>query len=117
MRTDPNRVIVTNGKCACLAVHTTLVHHRDFPEIWAEGGSLLEGAAHLSQLLAGALEAAQSKWHRDAIELAIADVAEFVGRLDQIPSEEPLAPRGMIHPTEAIHPGPVLFRGTAGSRY
>ena len=38
METDQSRVIVSSGATA----HTTQVHHRDFPEIRADGGSVKE---------------------------------------------------------------------------
>jgi hypothetical protein len=82
MRTDPNQVIVHPTECsACSAVHTTRVHHREFPEVWAECGSSAEGATHLMLLLSRFLDGAGSHYRRDAIEQALADVEAFLDTL------------------------------------
>ena len=47
MEIDLSRVIVSSGATA----HTTQVHHRDFPEIRADGGSAKEAASHLANKL------------------------------------------------------------------
>jgi hypothetical protein len=41
------RLIVEDATCAHSSVHTLRVHHREFPEIRAEAGSLAEGITHL----------------------------------------------------------------------
>ncbi|MBX6313270.1 MAG: hypothetical protein IRY99_10210 [Isosphaeraceae bacterium] len=74
-------IIVEAGECACQSVHTTRVHHRDFPEIWSEASSASEGAEYLAKQLARAAESARSQWHRDAIQNATADVNEFLKAL------------------------------------
>jgi hypothetical protein len=84
---SPSRVIATVGECACHSVHTTQVHHRDFPEIWAEGSTVLEGATQLHRHLGRALDSARSQWHRTAIELALVDVQQFIDSLDRAPEE------------------------------
>jgi hypothetical protein len=74
MDTDLNRVIVTiSGQrtAAC-------VHHRDFPEIRAEGGSPEEAASHLVNKLACALDSALTDWRRESVDKAIADVRAFM---------------------------------------
>jgi hypothetical protein len=76
--TDPGQVIVKCGKCACNAVHTAQVHHRHFPEVWAECSSPAEGAAHLLTLLRRFREGACSHYRRDAIDAAIADVEAYL---------------------------------------
>ena len=53
------------------------VHHRDFPEIRAEGGSPETAATHLSQQLTRALDSALTKWRRESFEKAIKDVETF----------------------------------------
>jgi hypothetical protein len=74
MQTDPSRVIVTlSGSSA-----TTIVHHRDFPEIRAEGPSPKEAAANLVNKLAAALDSALTDWRRNTVDQAIADVKAFV---------------------------------------
>jgi hypothetical protein len=76
METDPSRVIVTvSGTSA-----TTIVHHRDFAEIRAEGPSAKEAAAHLVNKLAAALDSALTDWRRNTVDQAIADVKAFVNQ-------------------------------------
>ena len=43
MVTDLDQVIVQTGECACHSVHIVHIHHRNFPEIWAECGTAAEG--------------------------------------------------------------------------
>ena len=74
MEIDPSRVIVSSGATA----HTTQVHHRDFSEIRADGGSAKEAASHLANKLALALDTALTDWRRQTMEQAIADVDAFV---------------------------------------
>jgi len=74
MDTALSRVIVTlscSSSAAC-------VHHRDFPEIRAEGGTPKEAASHLLNQLARALDSALTDWRRDRVNEAIADVKAFV---------------------------------------
>ena len=74
MDTNVKRVVVTIssiGSAAC-------VHHRDFPEIRAEGSSPEEAAAHLVNKLACALDSALTDWRRQSVDQAIADVRAFV---------------------------------------
>ncbi len=74
MPTDLSRVIVTTGTTA----HTASVHHRDYPEIRAEGETAVVAASHLVNQLTRALDSALTKWRRETIEQAIADVKAFV---------------------------------------
>jgi hypothetical protein len=76
MTTEPSRVIVTIGATA----HATSVYHRDFPEIRAQGDSPEAAASHLSNQLTRALDSALTKWRRETIEQAIADVQAFVAK-------------------------------------
>ena len=78
METEENRVIVATGATA----HTTSVHHRDFPEIRAEGENPKTAATHLANQLTRALDSALTKWRRDTIGQAIADVQAFVAKGD-----------------------------------
>ena len=78
METDLSRVIVTAGATA----HTTQVHHRDFSEIRADGGSAKEAASHLANKLALALDTALTDWRRESLGQAIADVKAFVTKED-----------------------------------
>ena len=75
------RVMMEDALCAHCGVPIKQVHHRDFPEIRAEFGSISEEATHLASQLSLYREGAQSAWHRGLIERAIADVAEFLDAL------------------------------------
>jgi hypothetical protein len=74
MDTDVKRVIVTISGTSSAAC----VHHRDFPEIRAEGSSAEEAAAHLVNKLVCALDSALTDWRRQSVDQAIADVRAFV---------------------------------------
>jgi hypothetical protein len=74
MDTDVNRVIVTKSGTST----TVFVHHRDFPEIRAEGGSPEEAASHLINKLARVLDSALTDWRRERLDHAAADVKAFV---------------------------------------
>jgi hypothetical protein len=74
MDSESSRVIVTiKGSSAAASVH-----HRDFPEIRAEGSSPQEAASHLVNQLSRALDSALTDWRRDRVNEAIADVRAFV---------------------------------------
>jgi hypothetical protein len=75
MDADPSRVIVTTGATA----HTAQVHHRDFPEVRAEGESPAVAATHLANQLVRALDSAPP-WRREALERALAEVQAFAKR-------------------------------------
>lgn len=81
MKTDASRVLVEDGLCSRCFVPTKTLHHRHFPEIRAECGSLVEGARHLTNRLGFYREGAQSAWHREELDFALADVAEFLNAL------------------------------------
>jgi hypothetical protein len=74
MDTDQSKVIVTISGSST----TACVHHRDFPEIRAEGASPKEAAALLVHQLSRALDSALIDWRRDRVTQAIADVEAFV---------------------------------------
>jgi hypothetical protein len=76
MATEQDRVIVTTGSTA----QATQIHHRDFPEIRAEGESPSAAATNLANHLTRALDSALTKWRRDAIEQAITEVREFAAK-------------------------------------
>lgn len=73
MATEQSRVIVTTGATA----QAVQIHHRDFPEIRAEGVSAPDAAANLANHLTRALDSALTKWRRDAIQQAIDEVRAF----------------------------------------
>jgi hypothetical protein len=81
MDTALSRVIVTISETSSAA----LVHHRDFPEIRAEGPSPKEAAANLVNKLACALDSALTDWRRETIDHAIADVKAFVAQKEDVP--------------------------------
>lgn len=76
MSTDPSRVIVTTEGTA----NTTVVRHRDFPEIRADGASAVDAAGQLTNQLQRALDSALTDWRRQSLERAIEDVKEFADK-------------------------------------
>jgi hypothetical protein len=74
MDIETSRVIVTISGTSS----TASVHHREFPEIHAEGGSPKEAASHLIHQLTRALDSALTDWRRDRVNEAIADVQAYV---------------------------------------
>jgi hypothetical protein len=74
MVTEQSRVIVATGATA----NTARVHHRDFPEIRADGETPVMAATHLANQLTRALDSALTNWRRDTIGQAIADIQAFV---------------------------------------
>jgi hypothetical protein len=75
MATAETRVIVTTGSAG--QANQAQVHHRDFPEIRAEGENPQAAAGQLVNHLTRALDSALTPWRRETIENAIADVQEF----------------------------------------
>jgi hypothetical protein len=73
MASDASRVIVKTGS----TTSTALVHHRDFPEIRAEGESPAVAAKNLANHLTRALDSALTNWRRETLQHAIADVQAF----------------------------------------
>jgi hypothetical protein len=78
--TDAGRVVVVATPTGGQAVPTTQAHHRDFPELHAEGETASQACAHLRNLLDHSLSAAPVDDRREAIERAIADVKEYLAR-------------------------------------
>jgi hypothetical protein len=81
MDTDRNRVIVSPDLCNDRAIHTTRLHHRDFPEMHTEGESPAAAATHLANLLVRALDNTPSDYRRIVAAQALADVRAFVSRV------------------------------------
>jgi hypothetical protein len=75
MATEESRVIVTAGTAG--HANQAQCHHRDFPEIRAEGEHPQAAAAQLVNHLTRALDSALTPWRRETIEKAIAEVQEF----------------------------------------
>lgn len=81
MKTDQSPLIVTTGVCReCQAVHTIQVHHRDYPEIQAEGESPELAAAQLVNRLSRVLDTAPDRWRNESIQSAIADIQALIAR-------------------------------------
>jgi hypothetical protein len=78
MDKDLSRVVATPGATA----QTTCVHHRDFPEIRADGKTAREAAEHLVNKLSLAMDTALTDWRRETLGQAIAEVADFLKRED-----------------------------------
>lgn len=81
MNATSDRLIVHEGRCACGTVHTMQIHHRDFPELWAEGGTIREGADYLRFQLLRSRECEPTGWHRAAVDVALTDLDEFLRTL------------------------------------
>ncbi len=73
MTTEPSTVIVSTGATA----NASQVHHRDFPEIRAEGENPKVAAGNLVNQLTRALDSALTTWRRDTILKAISEVEAF----------------------------------------
>ncbi len=71
-------VIVTDKMCACSAIHTHEVHHREFPEVHVEGLTPGDAAEHLLDRLTSVLDSVPNHQHREAVQRAIDDVHAFV---------------------------------------
>jgi hypothetical protein len=76
MTIDQSRVIVSIGATAGSA----RVHHRDFPEIRAEGETPAAAANYLASQLTRALDSALTNWRRETLGQAIADIQAFVAQ-------------------------------------
>lgn len=77
MFADPSQVIVTTEECTRPSVHTSYVHHRDFPEVRGEGESLKEAADRLVERLSLGFDHAPSQWRQESLRQAIEDVRAF----------------------------------------
>ena len=77
MATADARVIVTTSPAQA---NQAQVHHRDFPEIRAEGEDPKTAAQHLSNQLSRTLDSALTEWRRETINQAIADVQAFLAQ-------------------------------------
>ncbi len=45
-------VIICESTCGCSSIHTVTAHHRNYPEIAVEAGSVARAVEHLERLLA-----------------------------------------------------------------
>lgn len=80
MMSNPDQVIVMTEEHPILQVHAASVHHRDFPEVHAEGRSPADAATRLAELLSQSLDSAPSERRRETLECALADVRAFAVR-------------------------------------
>ncbi len=74
MSTATDNIVLTANESAGGGV---CMHHREFPEIHAEGTDARDAAGQLANHLTRALDSALTKWRRDAMETAIAEVRVF----------------------------------------
>lgn len=108
MLNPPNCVIVDDALCANCAVPTRRVHHRAFPEIRVECGSVAEGLAHLIRQLTTARENVQSHWRHELVDRAIAEATELLGTLAENGQDAQASCRCEPHvpgPVESTLPG------------
>lgn len=82
MVTHWNKLILSQGECACKSVHATRLHHQDFPELWVECGTPADAVEHLLNQFARALDGASSRRHRESCLKAIAEVKAFAQHFD-----------------------------------
>ena len=80
MSHDPDQVVVTSAGDSILALHTSAVHHRDYPEARGEGRTREDAAARLAALLVEMRDCASSEWRRETLQRAIEDVRAFADR-------------------------------------
>jgi hypothetical protein len=82
MPADPNQVIVTRDEGLCSTARVSAMHayHRAYPEIRAEGETVLTAAGNLEGRLHDELECIADDWRRREIEQAIADVQAYVSQ-------------------------------------
>ena len=77
MTCNPSQVIVLADDDQCVLLHGTFAHHRNFPEVLAEGSSAKAAATRLAELLSLTLDSSPSDWRRQGVQQAIADVRAF----------------------------------------
>jgi hypothetical protein len=73
---DPGRVVVTPGSTA----DAFQVHHRDIPELHADGATPREAAANLAQDLAREIEGVADHYRRGLFGRVLDDVRAFVAQ-------------------------------------
>jgi hypothetical protein len=75
---NPSQVIVSDEIPTKIPIHALCVHHREFPEVRAQGSTPEAAARRLLELLSMTLDSAPSGWRRQGLESAIEDVIAFV---------------------------------------
>jgi len=71
---DQNQILVTEGETA----HAYQVHHREIPELHADGESPVSAARNLAEDLTRELEGVVDSPRREPFERALVDVQEFI---------------------------------------
>ena len=74
---NPNQVIVSCEHETKVPMRALCAHHREFPEVRAEGRTPEAAARRLAELLATTLDNAPSDWRRQIVQRAIEDVRAF----------------------------------------
>ena len=80
MTSNPSQVVVLAEDDQCVLLHGMSAHHRDFPEVRAEGSTPKAAATRLAELLSLTLDSAPSDWRRQSLQQAIEDVQAFAER-------------------------------------
>jgi len=80
MSADPRHIVVTQSSCNHCGTDTVEVYHQGFPEMRISGTSAQQAAEHLSKELESELDSVSDPFHRDPVELAIADVQAFLSK-------------------------------------
>jgi hypothetical protein len=77
--TQSGPLIIVNGKFSeCAGVHEIRVHHRDWPELYGEGGTTQEAIKDLLRDLLSESGCVTSNWHRENLERVTAEVQDFL---------------------------------------
>jgi hypothetical protein len=77
---NPSQVIVSPEPMTKIPIHSLCVHHREFPEVRAEGKTPEAAARRLAELLETTLDNAASGWRREILRHAIDDVLAFADK-------------------------------------
>src|SRR6478735_9174616 len=85
MTTANESVIVSGGACGCCSAPIVYAHHRDYPEEMAEGITAVMAAEHLAYQLSRSLDHAPDHQRREALEQALAEVADFLAHHNPAP--------------------------------
>jgi hypothetical protein len=84
MAPDTKQVIITVEAGACPSLFTACAHHRDFPEVKAEGESPRAAATHLAEELAKELDCTPDSWHQGSLQQALTDLCAYVEQWHRI---------------------------------
>lgn len=94
MSADESRLVHTSGQDPSNPLPCQQVHHSQFPEVRGQGGTIVEAAEHLLNLLLRAQSSVGSAWRRSHIDRVLDDVREFLTQHRQAEKkgEPPLEP-------------------------